>query len=733
MWDTGNHDDTYIQGGTTLKLLGGKTVGSYTTRIFSLDELQRLTFPIMDYNYPTVAPTLAFYDNFTYGNDYGYWEELVNPSYINFSNGRMEMEGDNTTVQTANSMTYDHDWYFKCRIYVTNHSHIRIYANDSPNAYVYFWLDVSTNYSGYTPINSWGIVTAANEKVRVNRGNNAYGITYWSASYFLNKWVWIAIYKNFTSLKFKMWRSYESEPGWWDSFTIPLSEISTTGRIEFNMVDQGYWPQDVLYIDDVYLWNDYSASASDYSFVSVNSSDTTETIEVRSTNNQPMNRDTYVLMSGNYSASTKYTYHYWVETGAFESQSSDWGAWGRSSNFFEYWFDSVTEDEYIVDKPYYTGGNTDIQFVIRRKDGTKYTSTISSADYDAYPCYYNTYKLTFDSYGGFWIYYYLSRNGSNGGSYYLRYYDSTMTKLYERSSTATQGTFLYDMDAIYSSEGYLWYTDRELSTVFKINTDGTILASYLATEDIRGIMALADGGCWFIQGEVLIRLNSSGEKTNELSLPSAIASYIYSDLEDGFWLQDGWNVRHLRSDGTVIFSVEIENLYWITVINSGVITKQHDGSTSVAPKASYIDKNHKAVMRTWNYPRTEGGAQGSFDYSRLGVRSHTFDDTTDDHASHFPISIDSDWNTFADWKQVSLRDYNFTNEQYHQIRFTIRADNSANSPEVFGAYTQRAIEIPNIYPGNYGTYYLKSDASTVSIADVGNYTSKIRAYWFLDA
>ena len=82
---------------------------------------------------------------------------------------------------------------------------------------------------------------------------------------------------------------------------------------------------------------------------------------------------------------------------------------------------------------------------------------------------------------------------------------------------------------------------------------------------------------------------------------------------------------------------------------------------------------------------------------------------------------------------MSLRDYNFTNEQYHQIRFTLRANNSANSPEVYGLWTQRAIEIPNIYPNNYGKFYLKSDITYLSPQDIGNYTSKVRAYWLLDA
>jgi len=287
------------------------------------------------------------------------------------------------------------------------------------------------------------------------------------------------------------------------------------------------------------------------------------------------------------------------------------------------------------------------------------------------------------------------------------------------------------MDVVYTS-GHLWYTNRELSTVFKIDNSGAILASYLATEDIRGIMTLSDGGCWFIQAQALIRLDTDGVFVESITLPSSVASYIYSDLDGGFWLQDGWVIRHLRADGTEYFNVEIPNLYWITVLNSGVLTKQHDGSTSVKPTASYVSKDYKRVMRTWDYPQNEGSKRGTFDYSRLGARSQMYDDLADDHASNFPIAIDTQWNSNTDWKKVSLRDYNFTNEQYHQLRMTLRADNSADSPMVYGLWAQRAIEIPNIYPNTYGTFYLKSDVSNINTQDVGDYTSKIRAYWFLN-
>ena len=497
------------------------------------------------------------------------------------------------------------------------------------------------------------------------------------------------------------------------TYTTRIVDLDEAQRLTFNIINFNY-----------------PTTTTGYNFISTSSEDTTETIEVRSYNSDPMPRESYIYMTGSYGSSTKYTNHYWTEDGSLDEQSADWGTWGRTGNYWEYWYDSVSEDEYIIDKSFYTAGNTTVYFRIRNKAGTLYSTTITNSGYTS-DCFYSTYKVSPVSTGGFWINFFLARGDINNGIYYLRYYNSTMTQMYNRQANAAQGTFMYDMDVVYDT-GHLWYTDLDLSTVFKINTDGTVLASYLATQDIRGILALSDGGCWFIQQEVLIRLDTNGQFVEDIELPVSVGSYIYSDLNGGFWLQAGDTIYHLRSDGTEYFNVTIQDLYHIIVMNSGVLTKQHDGSTTSPPQASYVSKSHQRIIRTWDYPQNEGGYVGTFDTNRYGARSQTYDDIVDDHASHFPIAIDTQWNNFSEWTTVSLRDYNFTNEQYHQLRFTLRADNSVNSPEVYGLWTQRAIEISNIYPGNYGRFYLKSDVTYLAPQDVGNYISKIRAYWLLN-
>jgi hypothetical protein len=738
LWDTGNMDDVRL---LTDKLVldGVNTVGSYTTRIIKLDEYQKLTFNVMDYRYPILVSEIEFFDDFsaadTYWNvtytytwtpDAGYIHSFSNEiSYYRYYHAL----GDNNIIFfTTKSLGYEYtqDWQLSFDfLYHYHRSDIAgmIVYPLYPQLDFYFRVYTDDDPSG----NAWIVVNGTSHSLSA--------ATDWATN--IDTWFSIRIQRNFTIINLKVWKKSDPEPEAWSwTGSIALDDLPQLGgiRITDQHLQRAAEGGGSCRLDNFILIKNYSASVSNKSIIATDDIDTLENIEVRSSNSEPMPRTTYVELTGSNAAGTKFTQHRWTADGSIAETSSDWGGWGQSGNYWEVWYDSYREDEYIVDKGFYTGyyGNTAITLRIRRKDGASYSTTLYSQDYD-YKCYWSTYRLSPDSSGGFWIYFFLAKTNVSDGDYYLRYYNATMGLVYNRQATSTQGTFLYDMDSVYAGNGIMWYTDRDLSTVFKVDNSGAILASYLATEDIRGVMANLDGGCWFIQQKALIRLSSAGEYMETIELPTDGASYVFSDFADGFWIHDGWIVRHLASDGTEIFNAEIPNLYFITPAKDGVLAKHHDGNTSIRPKASFIDKDQKRVVRTWDYPVNEGAWKGSFDYNRYGVRSHLYDDLDLDHASHFPIAIDTQWNTFSEWKKVSLRDYTFTNDEYHQIRFTLRADNSANSPEIYGLYTQRAIEIPDIYPGNYGKFYLKSDVNSLTLQDTGDFTSNVRAYWYLDS
>ena len=470
------------------------------------------------------------------------------------------------------------------------------------------------------------------------------------------------------------------------------------------------------------------------SILAVDSNDTYETLEIKSSNSRPIDFVTVIDLY-NPVSSDKYLRHRYALDGSFQSNWDTTESWYSSVNYFDIFYDSITDDVYVIDKAAYSGGNTAIRFHIFRNNGSgaHYELLIFNRDYD-YNCYYTTYKLSFNENGGFWIYYYNGSDHSSDAEYfYLDYYNSILGRVSRISAPDSQGTFLYDLSAVYESNGDMWYTDRDQISIFKLDSAGTIIASKAETNDIRGVAALNDGGCWYISNDRLVRLNSSAEEIDSFDLGSDTASYVYLDpTGEGFWIHDSNYIKYFNNSGTQIFSVQIINLVLITAVTTdGVITKEHDGSTSTIPTASYISKYYQRVMRTWNYAIAEGAWKGNFDSSRFGARSYTYDDTNNNHTNHFPVAVDTDWQNL-DWNKVALRDYNLSGELYHQIRLSLRADSSTNSPQVNGVWTQRAIEIPNIYPGNYGNFYLKTDSSDLTNSDIGDYTSDIRAWWYLE-
>lgn len=465
--------------------------------------------------------------------------------------------------------------------------------------------------------------------------------------------------------------------------------------------------------------------------VAVEAADTYETVEVKSSNSRPEDRVTYIDLYNN--GSDVYIRHTWALDGTTASDEFDTGEDTTTYNFFEVFHDDASDSYYVVSKRYPVGfNNINVSFYIFRDGGStkfelnRFNNNINN-DF-----YFSLYKITYNSLGGFWMYYYLG-NVDTGYTnlFYLDYYDSTLTLVYRRTGTDDDGSFLYDLSADYNTSN-IWYTDIDQAGVFKTDTSGAFIASKSETVDIRGIAALSDGGCWYIRDDELVRLNTDAEEIDSFTLPTNTCSYVYLDkTEDGFWIHDSNDIYYLDISGNQIFTVNIPNLVIVTSITTdGMIVKIHDGSTTVPPQASYISKYYKRVMRTWDYPTNEGGLDGTFDYNRLGSRSNTYDDPN--YSSYFPITIDDDWQVSAKWKKVSLRNYNFSNELYHQIRIGLHADSSANSPRVYGLWTQRAIELPNILPGNYAKFYLKSNTSSLNENDTGTYTSNIRAWWFVE-
>lgn len=726
LWNTGTTDNTEIVS-NVLKLESGSIEGTFTTRIVKLDELQKLTFAIIDREYSNRSQAVEFQDSFSTTTNSDWYIYTGNSNTLYFNGSRMELQYGNFDIRSVGTFEFSDDWYFKCRCDITSSQgwDWDLYlAGNKVRLRFDTGYDYVQNYNVYLYIN--GTQKWANTDTLDVRDN------FINIGYF-----WIVIQREFNIVRFKHWIDGDSEPGTWNfEGSINPNDINTTGYIRFYTgQNSGSYSRDV-YVDDVSLIKYYTSLGTGIGFLSVDPTDTHETIEIRSSNIRPMDKDSYIYYTGSWGSHLSWCNYRFLEDSSYDEQSPSWtpgpneyGCWA------EIFHDSASKDEYILKKGTNYGGGSTVAALTRRNNAATTTSTdisISSAR-----LFWNTYKLSFNTNGGFWIYYYVSTVTSNtSGDYYLRYCNSAGTLIYSRQQPSENGNFIYDIDAVYDSDGDLWYTDVEMNAVVKLDREGNIIIVKPETDEIRGIVALDDGTCWYIRAGELVHMDSSATEIETITLPSDTISYVYKDLDgDGFWLHDGDTIRFIYNNGNEKFNiVRSAALISIQPCHSGVLATEWNGDPNVRAQGIYISKDYERVVNTFNFPRDWELADSYNNMGSgeiLGIRTHVYDDLTEDFASNFPITIDTNWNN-TEWKKVSLRDYNLSNEEYHQLRITLRASSSSDSPEVYGIWFQRAVELPNILPGNYANFYLKTDTSLLTNEDIGSYTSNIRAWWFAE-
>lgn len=452
--------------------------------------------------------------------------------------------------------------------------------------------------------------------------------------------------------------------------------------------------------------------------VAVDDIDTAETIEMRSSNRVPEDYITYRKIKF-LDAKVKYV-DYWLYDDSIKFTSPDIDNY--SGDVKTATFD--TRSRMTIDL--YTGRAV----MVFRYDPTALVTdraTLVRTDYDgnseaAYHFVTNgqtnqmqVYALKMDVNGGCWIYIYNANSTGwfdQGAGFYLAYFDSNFTEQYKLFDNSG---FMYDMDVVYDT-GDLWYTNKELNSVIKLNTDGEITGSMSLTSDAKGVVAERDGSCWVIQGAKVVHINSSvSEVISEVDLSdTAIGlSRIALDGENALWLTDSHYVRRVFKTGGVDFSVDVGTQSMeLKSYESGVAVN------CVNRDWKFVSRVNKRVIKT-----IENTSGLDIDIGVTGViYSNTF------YSGQFPVPVDSYWYNL-EWRKVLLNHYNIAEEKYNQIRLTLRDDGNFVSPLVNGLYLNESIIVEDIYPNQYATIYLKADVSEQSSS--GDFSSNLKTWWYL--
>lgn len=367
-------------------------------------------------------------------------------------------------------------------------------------------------------------------------------------------------------------------------------------------------------------------------------------------------------------------------------------------------------------------GNTGFSISRYRIDSSSFVSQ-TLWGYSGYASV-SIYDLGFDANEGVWFHTYVAQDSNSSSDildkagYYLVYLDNSFSSTAEVFATSQ---FSAGMGVVYST-GEVWYTNTNNSQVIKMSNNGDVLFSATDAEytnDLGHLVVKSDGGCWFVNGNDLHELSSSGELLTSLEgVGTSVTKIGLDPEEDTIWVLDGAYIRRIYTDGREVFSYYTSNqgptkLY---PVKSGVwYTSTNDD------KVRFVSTNLQTEVVSYAYDLFHAGNDVN-----PGFREVSYD--TEGFTDEFPLSFDTHWNNLK-WKSVDYRNYILSEDSYHQIRLTLNKQGS-DSPEVTRLSVQDNLEVGYISPDSYRDVYLKTtipDSSDTSYT--GDYDSYLRVRW----
>jgi len=341
---------------------------------------------------------------------------------------------------------------------------------------------------------------------------------------------------------------------------------------------------------------------------------------------------------------------------------------------------------------------------IHDKEGTKLYSKEHATSYYSFDV-----NIEFDKFGGIWGY------GTTGK--YLIHLDNELDDtLYSLNDGSD---FLYDLAVEMDGDG-VWYTDKENEMVFHKDYEGTTLTTIVLNEP-RAICSTLDNGCWVVDNtdKKAYRYNSSGALIKTVNI-GRTATYMTSDMDNGFWYIKGNYVYHVTSGGIEDISVNLPQPSKVRGGHDGCIVWSSDNDW-----AKYIDKDSKVVTRTFTDPGSQGittcPAIFSFEYDDF----KTFKDTT----NIIPAAYDPVWGTGGSlsWQEVRKDGYFLPKVGYHQVEATLRNNDGTSSPTLNKLIISPAIRVQDIQSQSSKNIYIKTVIPDG--ANITDHETRLKAWW----
>lgn len=487
---------------------------------------------------------------------------------------------------------------------------------------------------------------------------------------------------------------------------------------ESKIFEKTYPPHTYLNVDTV---------NTDNTIVTKNSSDASESIEVRHTNTRP--KRFHIMRYGNpYNDIT--FYDRWIETG--ETWRTDYYGCPISGSIYglNFFFNKKTGTGavliYFNSTTIYSWGELytiDIHGIVSSsKLRFFYQATVDSGDCTSS----RGNKVCFDSIGGMWFYVYVNQPSitwSTSTGYYLAYITSGFSTQFKIHFDNNEVGY---MDVVYDT-GHLWYASDSGNQITRINKNGEVqVTSQSYIDEVKGLCTASDGGCWYVDTINLCKMDVDGYTTFEvaISYTDMINAFEMDGDERGFWILDGYVLEYITTTGTILFAIPIEYAGTLHPVDGGVWVRKTDTGDFV-----FVDSHTGAIEDTLdisaNLPNTSYITLPGFFAAQHDHEAYS---------NWFPMYYDTDWNDL-EWTNVLADDYTLPEESFHQTRSTLRNDLNesgtnviAESPQIGGIYAQKSVVLQDVYPHNFKNLYLKIEVPEEDI-DTGYFTSNLRVHW----
>lgn len=461
--------------------------------------------------------------------------------------------------------------------------------------------------------------------------------------------------------------------------------------------------------------SDYTRFVIEYSgdgeYLTTDTGDPVETIEVRSSNTRPI---TYLAVVELYDYSDG-GYHYyryrdrWVPSESVKSvgtQNFFDGELYSRYNEHTIFMDQLNENYAGFAMHYHTDSRSSPRLYLFRnnlRSGLhKYKTLSYTSDYTI-RIDYIPYDLKLDYSSGMWVYFYCKTYTSgtfvDTNGYYLVYFDSDLVDSFKYISTEEElGTLSNNYDT-----KELWYTKPATMAIYLLTHAGYVEVNFTdedLTYDLGGIACLPDGNLLFANDKDLHRLHKDGYPMEEYTIEDIAGdklAYIALDPTESYaaWAIDGTSVGRFFYEGSRKgdwdFKVSVNLPIRFEVVDTGVWVKCAGESGESGIIMRYISKENKRV--DFEY-------ESDADRSQPALHCQTYEHEY--YTEKMPIASDNVWPSLA-WRKVNLHGYLASEDNYYQMRLTLRRqDPISRYPEFVTDSTQDYI---------YEDYFMKNSST----------------------